>query len=69
MVAQALAWGLPASRAAANSTTRSRSRVATSWPRLNAARFKVTLRRQVGALATACRSRATPPAHSCRPGR
>ena len=62
IVARALASGLPASRAAANSTARtssaSSSRAATSWPRLNAARFKVALRRPGGAAATAVRSRA-----------
>ena len=63
MVARALASGLPASRAAASSTTRTWSTstrpAATSWPRLNAARFKVALRRPGRAAATAARSPAS----------
>jgi hypothetical protein len=63
MVARAFTSGLPAFRAAATSTVRtsstSNSPPATSWPRLNAARFKVALREPGWAVATAARSRAS----------
>jgi hypothetical protein len=62
-----VAWGLPASRAAASSTActsaASRRPPATSWPRLKAARFRVALRRPARAAATAARS----PARAARP--